>query len=218
MKVPNIPFPIVITALIFTGVLALFIISSHDLKSDFNAIDRGLLIWMNSRHNNFMDHVMLRIESFYFWVPFYCFLILMLLAYDKIRFTRMIPFLVLYLGIQNFSLFLLNSLLSHLRPLYQPYLASRLHIGMAGKGMAYGCIPLVSNAVGIAFFFCLYLDRRYLLLKLLVAVWAGLLLYGRMYTGWNFPDEVLLGTCLGLALSYSSFIAYRYYLNKYYAG
>jgi undecaprenyl-diphosphatase len=93
-----------------------------------------------------------------------------------------------------------------------------LHIGIAGKGVAYGCIPLVSNAVGIAFFFCLYLDRRYLPLKLLVAAWAGLLLYGRLYTGWNFPDEVILGTFLGLALSYSSFIAYRYYLNRYYAG
>jgi membrane-associated phospholipid phosphatase len=217
MKVPNIPFPIVITGLVFTGMLTLFFISSHDLKSDFNAIDQGLLIWTNSRHNSFMDHVMLLVESFYFWIPFYCFLVLMLLIYDKVRFMRMIPFLVLYLGIQNFSLFLLNNLLGHLRPLYLPYLASRLHIGTAGKGTAYGCIPMASNAVGIALFFCLYFDRRYLPLKILVAVWAGLLLYGRIYTGWNFPDEILLGTCLGLTLSFSSFIAYRYYLNRYYA-
>lgn len=218
MKLFNIPFPIVITGLVFTGMLAFFFISSHDLKSDFSTLDRDLLIWTNSRHNNFMDNIMLRVESFYFWVPFYCFLILMLLAYGRVRFMRMLPFLVLYLGIQNISLFLLNRWLAHLRPLFTPDITSRLHIGIAGKGMAYGCIPMVSNAVGIALFFCLYLDRRYLSLKILVAAWAGLLLYGRMYTGWNFPDEVLLGTCLGLTLSYSSFIAYRYYLNRYYAS
>lgn len=218
MKVFNIPFPVVITSLIFTATLTLFFISSHDMESDFNAIDQRLLIWTNSHHNSFLDKVMLHVGSLYFWVPFYCFLILMLLAYDKVRFMRIISFIALYLVIQAIFLFLFNGQFMHIRPLYQQYLALQLHISLAGKGVAYGCLPAVSNTVGIAVLVCLYFNHRYWPLKLITVAWAVLLLYSRMYAGWNFPDEIFLGTFAGLALSYLSFTAYKHYLNRHYAN
>lgn len=218
MRANNIHFLVVITALVFTGLLVSFILADAHIVSDLSELNDMLLILANSHHSRFMDQVMLHVGNFYFWVPFYCFLLLMALAYAKIRFMRILPFVIIYLSVQSIFLFTFNNFFKHLRPLYQQYLGLQLHISSAGKGAAYGCLPAASAAVGIALFFSLYFNQRYRLLKLILFSWAALILYSRVYNGLNYPDEIFFGALMGLTLSYMSFMAYKHYLNRYYAN
>ncbi|WP_412467445.1 hypothetical protein [Pedobacter sp. KLB.chiD] len=214
----KIPFPVLITTLVFLGLMGRFMVAESHISSYFERADKSLLLFANQNHSGFWDAVMKESASFWFWIPFYCFLLLRLVTYDPVRFSRMAIFIIVYLMVSLGGLLSFNAFFGHLRPLYDHEFRSSLRIGVGGAGAVYGCLPVCSAAAGLAFLLALFFGRRYVSLNVLTGLWALLYIYSRAYNSWNYPREILIGTGLSLTLGYLSFRAYRFYLRKNYAG
>lgn len=210
-----IPFPIFVTCLVFACILGLLLFSQHHLSSPIDVIDSDLLIWVNQNHNRWLDVVMGKFSNFSFWVPFYCAVLLLMLAYDKVRFLKYLAFACIYLVVAIGCLLIFNFYFGHTTPLYDQSLLSVLKTGANGKGAPYGCLPLASVAAGFALMLTLYFRRNYLYLKIAITVWAFLVLFSRVYNTWNYPKEIAAGITLTLVLAYLAYKTYRCYLKRY---
>ncbi|KIA94718.1 MULTISPECIES: hypothetical protein [Pedobacter] len=214
----KIPFPVLITGLVFLGLMAMFTFADTHILSYLKNQDELLLFLANEKHSRFWDLVLKESASFWFWIPFYCFLLLMLLAYDRVRFLRKVIFILIYLLVSIGSLTALNRIFGHLRPLYDQSFKTELKISINGAGELYGCLPIPSIAAGLAILMVLFFGRRHLILNGVIGLWALLYMYSRAYNSWNYPSEIIFGAGFSLALGYLSFYAYNLYLKKSYAG
>jgi undecaprenyl-diphosphatase len=156
-----------------------------------------------------------KFSNFSFWVPFYCAVLLLMLAYDKVRFLKYLAFACIYLVVAIGCLLIFNFYFGHTTPLYDQSLLSVLKTGANGKGAPYGCLPLASVAAGFALMLTLYFRRNYLYLKIAITVWAFLVLFSRVYNTWNYPKEIAAGITLTLVLAYLAYKTYRCYLKRY---
>ncbi|MEJ5993200.1 phosphatase PAP2 family protein [Pedobacter sp. Du54] len=214
----KVPLPVSVVLVVFAGIAVLYLSSFYSWEAGLERADRQLLVMANTHRSAWLDGLMEKVGSFYFWIPFYCAVVLFVLASDRVRFARAGIFLIVLLLLQIMVILLLNSQLEHLRPLYQRPIAMLLEVGRAGRGSAYGCLPLPSIAVGASAFLMMYLPRSYRPLKAVLVVWCALLLYNRMYNGWNYPEEVFASAAIALGISYLFFRLYRFQLGRYYAG
>ncbi|MFF5384303.1 hypothetical protein [Pedobacter suwonensis] len=214
----KIPFPVLITGLVFLGLTGIFVSADNHISNYLESADENLLLLANHNRSSFWDAVMKESSSFWFWIPFYCFLLLRLVAYNRVRFSRIAVFILFYLLVSIGSLSAYNTLFGHLRPFYDQALKNMLEIGPSGPGDAYGCIPMSSIVAGLAFLLGLFFGRGHLLQNILMGLWALLVLTSRAYNGWNYPREIISGSAVSILLGYLSFITYRIYLRKNYAG
>ncbi|MES2446358.1 MAG: phosphatase PAP2 family protein [Bacteroidota bacterium] len=214
----KVPLPVTVMLVVFCGIAVLYLSSFYKWEDALELADRQLLIMANTHRSAWLDGLMAKVGSLYFWIPFYCAMVLFVLASDRVRFARAGIFLILLLVMQLVLITALNSQLEHLRPLYQRPLALLLKVGSGGRGSAYGCLPMPCIAVGVWAFLLMYLRRSYWPMKVALALWAALLLYNRIYNGWNYPQEVLSGAAIALGTAYLFFRLYRYQLMRHYAG
>lgn len=204
--------------IVFAGTAVLYLSSYYNWEAGIEKADRQLLVMANTHRGPSLDGLMAKAGDFYFCIPFYCTVVLFVLASDRVRFARAGIFLIILLAFQVEVIVVLNRQFEHLRPLYQRPLAMLLEVGRAGRGSSYGCLPLPSIAVGASVFLLLYLRRSYWPLKAVLVLWSALVLYNRMYNGWNYPEEVFAGAAISLGITYLFFRLYKYQMGRYYAG
>ncbi len=214
----KVPLPVIVMLVVFAGIAVLYLFSLYSWEAGLERADRQLLVLANTHRSTFLDGLMAKAGSFYFWIPFYCAVILFVLASDRVRFARAGLFLIILLVFLILVILALNTQLGHLRPLYQRPFAMLLEVGGAGRGSPYGCLPLPSIAVGCSAFLLMYLRRSYWPLKAVLVLWSALLLYNCIYNAWNYPEEVFAGAGIAMGSSYLFFRFYRYQLGRYYAG
>nr|WP_294825220.1 phosphatase PAP2 family protein [uncultured Flavobacterium sp.] len=181
-----------------------------------NEIDTKLFLWLNGQHSPFFDQLMYWASNKLFWIPFYAFL-----AYLLVReYKRQSIYIFLSIGIlitlcDQIASHVIKNVAQRLRPSHEPSLSGLIHLSDAGPGGRYGFISSHSaNAFGLATFLILLLPKKYNTLKCVLACWAVLVAYSRIYNGVHYPGDVIVAALLGILLNYAVIRIYKYKFHE----
>ncbi|MFA6084826.1 hypothetical protein [Mucilaginibacter sp.] len=196
MEPLDIMFPILVVALVFMGIFTLFLLSNNNLMASIAGLDTQ--IGMSISHSRFklMDKLAPHLSSIYFWIPFYCTVLLVLAGLERVKFLRICSaltacLLALVLLISGF-----NGLAAY-SPLAWCRVAEHDYVRAAATGKCFSISTSAAVAFGLAVFSILYLGKRYNLLKVALMVWALLVIYGQVYQGLYYPGTLLLSMVAG---------------------
>lgn len=169
-------------------------------------IDTKYFLYLNSKHNAFFDPIMYWASHKWFWVPFYLLLIVILFKeFKKKSFYILLTIGFLVALCDQTASNLIKNTVKRLRPSHEPVLQNLIHLSKAGPGGKYGFISSHSaNAFGLATFLILLLPSKYNWLKIILAFWAILVAYSRIYNGVHYPSDVIVAMLLGII--YGSFV------------
>ncbi|WP_375416098.1 phosphatase PAP2 family protein [uncultured Hymenobacter sp.] len=176
-------------------------------------LDRRLLLWANEYHTPALDALMSFASNRLSWLPAYAALLLWLGWYFRRRAWRLLPLLLLAVGLADvITSRLFKPYFGRLRPCHEPSLQGLLHLP-AGCGGQFGFLSShAANSVALAVFLALGLPgggRRFFWFRALLFGWAALLSYSRLYLGAHYPSDVLGGALVGALLGAAGATLFR---------
>jgi undecaprenyl-diphosphatase len=163
-------------------------------------LDTHLFLYLNGKHNSFFDSIMYWASDKLFWLPFYLFIVFIIIR----EFKKKSIYVLLAIGLliticDQTASHLIKKIVKRLRPSHEPSLQNLIHLSQAGPGGQYGFISSHSaNAFGLATFLILLLPSKYNWLKIVLAFWAILVAYSRIYNGVHYPSDVIVAMFLGI--------------------
>jgi undecaprenyl-diphosphatase len=172
-----------------------------------NDLDTQLFLLINGKHNSFFDPIMYWASDKLFWIPFYAFLLFIIVRESKKKSMYVLPAIAILITLcDQTASHLIKNAVKRLRPSHEPTLENVIHMSKAGPGGQYGFISSHSaNAFGLATFLILLLPKKYNWLKWILGFWAFLIAYSRIYNGVHYPTDVMVAAILGIL--YGIFIA-----------
>ena len=190
-----------------------------NLIDQLDQIDRAIFLEMNGWHVDGLDLVMWYISQPWIWIPLYGFVLF--LAYKKYGSKGILHILVgagiIVLLADNIHRECFKEVFERLRPSRNPELEGLVHKITRPNGKIYsgGRFGFISghaaNFTGLTFFICsfLKLEKKWCLL---MALWALLICYSRIYLGVHYPGDILGGITLGILVGWlTSFLIKRFF-------
>lgn len=180
------------------------IINKLKMIEKIKDLDTQLFLYLNEKHNPFFDPIMYWASHKWFWVPFYAFLVFIIIKEFKKKSIYVLVAIGLLITIcDQTASHLIKNMVKRLRPSHQPSLQNLIHLSEAGPGGQYGFISSHSaNAFGLATFLILMLPKKYNWLKIALLFWAVLVAYSRIYNGVHYPADVIVAMLLGTLYGY----------------
>jgi undecaprenyl-diphosphatase len=181
-----------------------------------NQIDTDLFLLLNSLHNDFFDVVMVYVSSKLFWLPFYLFLLYLVIREYKWKSLVILLFAALLITLTDqASVQLFKNIFQRLRPCHDPDLSGLVHT-VEYCGGQYGFVSShASNYFGIIVFVSGLLYKRYQWLPWVLVFWGLLIIYSRIYLGVHYPGDVIAGTILGSVIGLMMLWLYRFTDQKW---
>lgn len=178
-------------------------------------IDQDLFLFLNSFHSSFWDEVMYLVSHKFFWIPFYAFLLYLLIKTYGWK-TGLI------LGITVVACFAITNTVStevfkkgiqRLRPTHTPQIQDLVHVVHNHRGGYYGFFSShASNVFGLAVLIGLYLKPKIKYMLLLLILWAAIISYSRIYLGVHYPLDIICGALFGSLIGYFTFLASKKFI------
>jgi hypothetical protein len=193
-------FPVLVVALVFMGIFTLFLLSNHSLMASISGLETQ--IGMNIKHSRsaIMDELAPHLRSIYFWIPFYCAVILVLAGLERVKFLRICSALTACL----FTLVLFISGFNALAA-YSPSAWCRVadhdYVRAATTGKCFSISASVGVAFGLAVFCFLFFKKRFNLVKISLLLWALLIIYAQTYQSQYYPGTLLLSMIAGTLIA-----------------
>ncbi len=173
-----------------------------------DAIDKSLLIYLNSLHCNFFDVFMWYVSKTATWMPMT--LVLLFIVFRKNSKQSLLVIFGITLTIllaDQISSGLIKGLVERFRPTHNPNIENLIHVVNGYRGGLYGFVSShAANTLGVAIFISLLFRNKILCATLIF--WSTLVAYSRIYLGVHYPGDILGGMCVGF---FSGLIAYKIY-------
>ena len=175
------------------------------------AIDRSIVLGVNSLHSPWLDEFMWIISGKIIWIPFYLFLLY--LAFRAFGFRKTMLFLlltILCVAVSDLiSVHLIKNPIARYRPSHHALLTNSLHFyelkpGEFYKGGQYGFVSShAANFFALATFVGLCLRRKYKWIFPLMIGIAVLICFSRLYLGVHYLTDLIGGALIGTLVSYA---------------
>ncbi|MES2376747.1 MAG: hypothetical protein V4553_09220 [Bacteroidota bacterium] len=196
----DIMYPVLVVTLVFMGIFILFLLANNNLMASISSFDTAIGINISHRRFIVMDRLAPHLSSVYFWIPFYCTIILVLAGLERVKFLRICSALTACLITLILFITGFNGLAAY-SPAAWCRIADHDYFRAASTGKCFSISVSSAVAFGLAVFCVLYLEKRYNLIKVSLMLWALLVIYGQIYQGLYYPGTLLLSMVAGTFIS-----------------
>ncbi|MCB0802104.1 MAG: phosphatase PAP2 family protein [Flavobacteriales bacterium] len=175
-------------------------------------IDQELLLLLNSFHSESFDSIMWFISGKFEWIPFYLFLIFLIIKkFKKDCWIILIAIALLITLSDQISVRFFKNVFERYRPCHNIEIGHLVHLVNNKCGGMYGFVSShATNSFAIATFILLLLRKDYKWITATLIFWASLVSYSRIYLGVHYPADIIAGAILGFLIAYLLF----YFLKK----
>ena len=175
-------------------------------------IDRDLFLWLNSFHSEAMDTIMWYISTTSIWIPLYVFFLIY--AFKKVNWKFAV---YLLLGVvccvalaDLLSVHAFKEVFQRFRPTHNldiGDLVKTVHKpnGEEYRGGTYGFVSSHAANVSAVATFVILSFRQFGKIWWLLAAWACLIMYSRIYLGVHYPLDIVAGSMLGILIALGVF-------------
>ena len=173
--------------------------------------DRELLVLLNSYHADWLDPIMYIITQTWFWIPFYIFLLYLIIRnYKKDSWLIIVVLVVLLIMADQITSTFMKPYFGRFRPSQEPSLHDILHIVNDYRGGLYGFASgHAANTFAAATFSWLLFRKKYAWTSLFF-LWAAIMTYTRIYLGLHYPGDILVGGFIGALLGWLCFVFFSW--------
>jgi undecaprenyl-diphosphatase len=174
-------------------------------------IDKELFLFLNGFHNSFFDFLMFWISSSIVWIPLYLFFAFLLFKVYNRGFWLPLISVILIVGLADLaSVELFKNVFERLRPCHNPEFDGIVHLVNNKCGGRYSFVSShAANMFSLATSLWFFIRVKYPKSFILLAFWAALIGYSRIYLGVHFPADVVGGSFLGILVGYLGFKIYN---------
>ncbi|WMJ73679.1 phosphatase PAP2 family protein [Cytophagaceae bacterium ABcell3] len=175
-------------------------------------IDVQILFFINSLHHPIMDEIMIFFTKRFTWIPFYAFLVFLIIRKEKFNSWLPLVFITLIIIMADqFASGLMKPLTERLRPCHNASLQDMLHLPY-GCGGRYGFFSShAANTFAVAAFLTGFFRKK---VFYLMFVWAAAVSLSRVYLGVHYPSDITAGALSGTLIGYIMVMLYFYCKNK----
>jgi undecaprenyl-diphosphatase len=168
--------------------------------------DKRLFIFLNSYHADWLDPVMHLFTKTWFWLPLYLFLLILIVkVYRKGSVIILFSIAIMITLSNEITSSLMKPYFVRLRPSQDPALTGIVHLVNGEKGGLYGFASShAANTFATAMFLWLLLRKKYAWTPLLF-LWAIVMTYTRIYLGFHYPGDILVGGAVGIFFAWLCF-------------
>lgn len=180
-------------------------------------LDTDLFLFLNGLHNPFFDFIMYWLSDKLIWIPFYLFIIYILIREFKKKAALVLVFIAFLITLcdQTASGFF-KPFFKRFRPSHEESLKTIIHLSDAGPGGKYGFVSShAANVFGLAVFLYLLLPSKYNTLKIILLFWAFIVSYSRIYNGVHYPLDILTGALIGTVYAFLVHFLYTKTTTKF---
>lgn len=174
------------------------------------ALDKEMLITINSFYSPFWDSFMWNYSQLVVWLPLV--LSLLYVIYRNNYYTEtlsiVLALVVAFVLADQISSGFFKPVFHRFRPTHDPAIMETVRVVNGYRGGLYGFVSSHAANSFAAVTFCILLFRNRLTGFLLV-LWAVVNCYSRMYLGVHFPGDIICGMIVGIL---SGSVAYLFYV------
>jgi undecaprenyl-diphosphatase len=179
-------------------------------------IDKHLFLFLNGIHNSFFDNIMLWCTLKYTWIPFYAFLLFLIIkTFGKKTYFVILFVLILITISDQLSAHLIKNIFERLRPCHEPKLSGLIHLVSSNCGGKYGFVSShATNSTALATFLILIIKPNRKYLNIILILYAFLVSYSRIYVGVHYPADIIFGALLGYLTGYVLSYIFNRFINN----
>ncbi len=165
----------------------------------FIKLDKELLLFLNSMHNDFLDFIMYWISDKFIWIPFYLFLIYFVIKNYKLRTIDVLIGVAVLIFISDMvSVYGFKEIFHRLRPCQDTGMRPLIHLVNEECGGLYSFVSShAANTFALTFFLICIIGKKIKWLTPVMIIWASVVSYTRIYLGVHYPFDVFCGAILG---------------------
>lgn len=176
----------------------------------FQELDENIILTINGWNTPFFDTLMWWISGKTSWWPLYVFLIFLIFkkyTWKESSLVLVVIILLIVLSDQS-SVHLFKNVFRRPRPSHNPDIENILHYVNNYRGGAFGFISShAANTFSVAAFLVLIFKNKWL--TILLATWASLVAYSRVYLGVHYLFDVLVGAIWGTLIAVILYIIFE---------
>lgn len=117
------------------------------------------------------------LSNFYVWIPLYCFIVLLIIKYNRLELTRIFASLFMVETMSGLVVVIINQISQH-------FLSGHITLALSG-----------------AFFCSIYLGKRLISLKLCLFIWSGMIIDNHLKGGFISAQTMISSILLSAVLA-----------------